>query len=32
LTLFDEAGVVVTLSDPALLALWDAHDWRVVLR
>jgi hypothetical protein len=27
LTLFDEAGVVVTLSDPALLALWDAHDW-----
>jgi hypothetical protein len=27
LTLFDEAGVVVTLRDSALLALWDAHDW-----
>lgn len=27
LTHFDEAGVVVTLRDPALLALWDAHDW-----
>ena len=27
LTLFDEAGVVVALRDPALLALWDAHDW-----
>lgn len=27
LTHFDEAGVTVTLSDPALLALWDAHDW-----
>lgn len=26
-THFDEAGVVVTLRDPALLALWDAHDW-----
>jgi hypothetical protein len=27
LTHFDEAGVIVTLRDPALLALWDAHDW-----
>jgi hypothetical protein len=27
LTHFDEAGVVVALSDPSLLALWDAHDW-----
>ena len=27
LTLFDEAGVAVSLRDPALLALWDAHDW-----
>jgi hypothetical protein len=26
-THFDEAGVVVTLRDPGLLALWDAHDW-----
>ncbi|MFK2931944.1 DUF3025 domain-containing protein [Dyella agri] len=27
LTHFDEAGVVVALCDPALLALWDVHDW-----
>jgi hypothetical protein len=27
LTHFDEAGVVVQLHDPALLARWDAHDW-----
>lgn len=27
LTLFDEAGVIVVLRDPALLALWDTHDW-----
>jgi len=27
MTHFDEAGVVVTLRDPALLALWDDHDW-----
>lgn len=27
LTHFDEGGVVVLLRDPALLALWDAHDW-----
>jgi hypothetical protein len=26
-THFDEAGVVVAVRDPALLALWDAHDW-----
>lgn len=28
LTHFDEAGVVVGLRDPSLLALWDVHDWR----
>jgi hypothetical protein len=27
LTHFDEAGIVVLLRDPELLALWDAHDW-----
>ncbi len=27
LTHFDEAGVIVRLRDPALLPLWDAHDW-----
>lgn len=27
LTHFDEAGVIVIVSDPDLLALWDAHDW-----
>jgi len=27
MTHFDEAGVLVLLRDPALLALWDAHDW-----
>lgn len=27
LTHFDEAGIVVALRDPTLLALWDAHDW-----
>jgi hypothetical protein len=27
MTHFDEAGVVVTLRDQALLELWDAHDW-----
>lgn len=27
LTQFDEAGVLVTLHDPTLLVLWDAHDW-----
>lgn len=28
LTHFDEAGAVVLCSDPALVALWDRHDWR----
>jgi Protein of unknown function (DUF3025) len=28
LTQFDEAGVIVHVRDPALLALWDRHDWR----
>lgn len=27
LTHFDEAGAIVGLRDPGLLALWDAHDW-----
>lgn len=27
LTHFDEAGVVVAVRDPSLMALWDAHDW-----
>jgi|SRR5882724_3794378 len=27
LTHFDEAGVVAIVRDPALFALWDAHDW-----
>jgi hypothetical protein len=27
LTQFDEAGVIVCVRDPALLALWDGHDW-----
>ncbi len=27
LTQFDEGGVIVLLRDPALLALWDVHDW-----
>lgn len=27
LTQFDEAGVIVRVREPALLALWDAHDW-----
>ncbi|MBS0430800.1 MAG: DUF3025 domain-containing protein, partial [Proteobacteria bacterium] len=31
LTHFDEAGVVVTLRDHALLALWNAHDWHGLL-
>jgi len=28
MTHFDEAGVIVTLRDQSLLALWDAHDWQ----
>ena len=27
LTHFDEGGLIVAVRDPALLALWDAHDW-----
>lgn len=27
MTHFDEAGVIVLLRDPELLALWNAHDW-----
>lgn len=27
MTHFDEAGVIVEVRDPGLLALWDAHDW-----
>ena len=27
MTHFDEAGVLVAMRDPSLLALWDAHDW-----
>lgn len=27
LTHFDEAGVILLLREPGLLALWDAHDW-----
>ncbi|WP_282295520.1 DUF3025 domain-containing protein [Stenotrophomonas sp. PS02289] len=28
LTQFDESGVVVRVTDAALLQLWDAHDWQ----
>lgn len=31
LTHFDEAGVVVALDDPDLLAAWDRHDWPALL-
>jgi hypothetical protein len=31
LTHFDEAGMVVTLQDPAMLEAWDRHDWRTLL-
>lgn len=27
LTHFDEAGIIVSLRDPAMLRAWDAHDW-----
>jgi len=30
LTHFDEAGMVVSLRDPAMLAAWDAHDWHAL--
>jgi hypothetical protein len=32
LTHFDEAGAIVVLRDPDLLALWDAHDWHGLFR
>jgi hypothetical protein len=30
LTQFDEAGAIVRVRDPALLALWDRHDWQAL--
>ncbi|HRQ65072.1 MAG TPA: DUF3025 domain-containing protein [Xanthomonadaceae bacterium] len=30
LTHFDEAGAIVLLRDPPLLACWDAHDWHAL--
>lgn len=30
LTHFDEAGMIVTLRDPAMLRAWDAHDWHTL--
>ena len=30
MTHFDEAGAIVLCSDPALLALWDRHDWQAL--
>lgn len=30
LTQFDETGVIVRVSDPALLAAWDRHDWQAL--
>ncbi|WP_313441141.1 DUF3025 domain-containing protein [Stenotrophomonas sp.] len=30
LTQFDETGVVVCVRDAAVLAAWDAHDWRAL--
>ena len=30
LTHFDEAGMIVSLKDPAMLAAWDAHDWHAL--
>lgn len=32
LTQFDEAGAIVCVRDPALLALWDRHDWDGLFR
>ncbi|AVP99040.1 DUF3025 domain-containing protein [Ahniella affigens] len=32
ITHFDEAGVVVHLSDPARLSAWDRHDWPAFFR
>ncbi|HEY4092246.1 MAG TPA: DUF3025 domain-containing protein [Luteibacter sp.] len=30
LTHFDEAGIIVTLPDTAMLAAWDRHDWHAL--
>ncbi|KAF1015901.1 MAG: hypothetical protein GAK31_01384 [Stenotrophomonas maltophilia] len=30
LTQFDETGVIVRVRDPAVLAAWDAYDWRTL--
>ena len=30
LTQFDEAGAIVWVDDPVLLAAWDRHDWRAL--
>ncbi|MET0616237.1 MAG: DUF3025 domain-containing protein [Luteibacter sp.] len=30
LTHFDEAGMIVTLRDPAMLSAWNAHDWHAL--
>lgn len=30
LTQFDEAGAIVRVRDPALLAAWDRHDWQAL--
>ncbi|HEY4146477.1 DUF3025 domain-containing protein [Pinirhizobacter sp.] len=32
LTHFDEAGIVVTLRDPAMVEAWNAHDWETLFR
>jgi hypothetical protein len=32
LTHFDEAGAILVLRDPGLLACWDAHDWDGLFR
>ena len=30
LTQFDEAGVIIRVNNPELMALWDAHDWQAL--
>ncbi|KAF1006438.1 MAG: hypothetical protein GAK28_02456 [Luteibacter sp.] len=32
LTHFDEAGMIVSLRDPAMLQAWDRHDWHGLFR
>ncbi|MEN9727297.1 MAG: hypothetical protein RL434_1663 [Pseudomonadota bacterium] len=32
LTHFDEAGAIVVINEPRLLAAWDRHDWSAVFR